>query len=324
MVTLFGCRANEERLIDLGLTSYEAKAYLALLRRDSSTPADVARLARVPRQRIYDVLATLVQKGLVSQRPGPPAKYSAAAPDFAIERLLLRRREELAELERNSREMIEALTPDIRGGPEGARSARIHRGAPRPARDQRALRRAAGRRSSDEILVFTKPPYAKPAQENVEGIAVTPEPHARAASTSSRRSTTPTSPPASAASSRPARRRGSCEKLPLKLVIIDETIVMFGMEDPVAGSTQLTLAVVEHRALAQLLKIAFDAVWDAGRHDRRGSGSGRRASACNSPSPRGWLLERDRRPSGALWPTGLICQSTPCLTPRQVVISFHH
>ena len=30
------------------------------------------------------------------------------------------------------------------------------------------------------------------------------------------------------------------EKLPLKLVIIDETIVMFGMEDPVAGATQLT------------------------------------------------------------------------------------
>ena len=79
--------ASEERLVELGLTSYEAKAYLALVRRDSSAAADVARLSRIPRQRIYDVLATLVQKGLASQRPGPPAKYAAVAPAFAIERL---------------------------------------------------------------------------------------------------------------------------------------------------------------------------------------------------------------------------------------------
>ena len=49
-----------EELTRLGLTIYEAKAYLALIRRGSSTAAEVARLAGVPRQRIYDVLASLV------------------------------------------------------------------------------------------------------------------------------------------------------------------------------------------------------------------------------------------------------------------------
>jgi len=39
---------------------------------------------------------------------------------------------------------------------------------------------------------------------------------------------------------------------------------MFGMEDPVAGASELTIVVVEHRALAQVLKIAFDAVWAQG------------------------------------------------------------
>ena len=53
-------------------------------------------------------------------------------------------------------------------------------------------------------------------------------------------------------------------ELPLKLVIIDETIVMFGMQDPVAGAVDLTIVVVEHPSLAQLLKVAFDAVWDQG------------------------------------------------------------
>jgi len=54
------------------------------------------------------------------------------------------------------------------------------------------------------------------------------------------------------------------EHLPLKLVIIDETVVMFGMEDPVGGASELTIVVVEHSALAQVLKIAFDAVWARG------------------------------------------------------------
>ena len=52
--------------------------------------------------------------------------------------------------------------------------------------------------------------------------------------------------------------------LPLKLVIIDETIVMFGMEDPVAGSAELTIVVVEHQSLAKVLKTAFDAIWQSG------------------------------------------------------------
>src|ERR1700722_5040267 len=153
--------ANAERLVDLGLTTYEAKAYLALLRRDSSTPADVARLARVPRQRIYDVLATLVHKGLVSQRPGPPAKYSAASPEFAIERLLLRRREELAELERNSQEMIEALTPAFTEGQKERDPLEYIE----VLRNRRAINERFGELQEAierEILVFTKPPYATP------------------------------------------------------------------------------------------------------------------------------------------------------------------
>jgi hypothetical protein len=53
-------------------------------------------------------------------------------------------------------------------------------------------------------------------------------------------------------------------ELPLTLVIIDEAIVMFGMEDPVAGRSELTIVVVEHRALARILEIAFNAVWENG------------------------------------------------------------
>jgi hypothetical protein len=52
--------------------------------------------------------------------------------------------------------------------------------------------------------------------------------------------------------------------VPLKLVIIDEATVMFGMQDPMAGSEDLTIMVVEHPALAQTLKLAFNRVWETG------------------------------------------------------------
>jgi sugar-specific transcriptional regulator TrmB len=255
--------ANEDGLVQLGLTSYESKAYLALMRRDSATAADVARLARVPRQRIYDVLATLVQKGLVSQRPGQPAKYSAVSPEFAIERLLLNRRQELDRLERESGELLETLGPAYAAG----RRERDPLDYIEVLRDQTAINERFGQLQEGiqrEILVFTKPPYAKPAQENVEGLEVTRKHRARSVYEHSA-----LDDPDFAEGVKRFIDAGEearfVDELPLKLVIIDEAIVMFGMEDPVAGPLELTMIVVEHPALAALLKVAFEAMWHKGQ-----------------------------------------------------------
>src|SRR5919197_290602 len=77
-------------LTRLGLTMYEARAYLALVRRGSSTASEVARVASLPRQRIYDVLESLLEKGLAAAHPGRVATYEAVAPDRVLERLLAR------------------------------------------------------------------------------------------------------------------------------------------------------------------------------------------------------------------------------------------
>ncbi|HEY2326891.1 MAG TPA: helix-turn-helix domain-containing protein [Gaiellaceae bacterium] len=253
---------SEERLVELGLTSYEAKAYLALVRRDSSAPADVARLSGIPRQRIYDVLHTLVEKGLASHRPGPPSKYAAVAPEFAIERLVLARRQELDRIERASREMIEALAPAFAEG----QKERDPLDYIEVLRDRAAINERFDelqKNIADEILIFTKPPYAKPAQENTEGLALLREHKARSVY-----EYTALDDQAFADAVRVFIDAGEearfVEQLPLKLVIIDELMVMFGMEDPVAGAAELTIVVVEHPALAKILKIAFEAVWSTG------------------------------------------------------------
>ena len=251
------------QLVRLGLTSYEAKAYLALLKRDSYTAAQVARQAGLPRQRIYDVLGSLVEKGLASARPGSVVKYAATAPERALASLVEIHRRELADLEEQAGQMVGDLTVSFQAGREHREPLEYIE----VLRDARAINERFDELQASverEILVFTKPPYAKPPQQNVEGLEVTRRTHAA-------RSIYELSAFDDPAVTRGIRRfleageeARFVPRLPLKLVIIDERIVMFGMEDPVAGSADLTIVVVEHPSLATVLKTAFDSIWDGG------------------------------------------------------------
>jgi len=251
-----------DQLTKLGLTMYEAKAYLALIRRGSSTAAEVARIAGVPRQRIYDVLASLVERGFASTRPGKVAKYVAAAPDSAIARLVADHRQALDRLERGADDMIGELAPAFTAG----------QGVTDPLdyievlRDRRAINerfRELQENIDHEILVFTKPPYATPPQEEEKGLEVS-----RAFNARSVYEFSVFDDPETAEGVRAFIDAGEearfVPELPLKLAIIDERYVMFGMEDPVLGGSALTMVVVEHPSLAATLKIAFDAEWQRG------------------------------------------------------------
>lgn len=251
-----------DELAQLGLTSYEAKAYLALIRRGSSTGSEVARVGGLPRQRIYDVLASLVEKGLATTRPGSPARYAATPPDLALERLILEHRQELSRLEREAERMIAALAPAFTAGQSHSNPLEyieVLRDRATIAKRFDELQAGVER----EILVFTKPPYATPPDENVEGLKLVRNHTARGVYELSLFDN-----PSEVEAVRRFIAAGTearfVSELPLKLVILDETIVMFGMEDPVAGAADLTIVVVEHPSLAQLLKLAFNAVWDQG------------------------------------------------------------
>jgi sugar-specific transcriptional regulator TrmB len=251
-----------DRLVRLGLTTYEARAYVALVRRDSFTAAQVARQAGLPRQRIYDVLGSLVEKGLASSRPGAVVKYAAIAPEPAIERLLAFRRESMAALEQDATDLVGALAPEFEAGQAHSDPLEyIEVLRDRGAINERFAELQAGVKR--EILVFTKPPYATPPQENVEGIEVTRSHVARSVYEDS-----VFDDPETTEGVRRFIEAGEearfVEHVPLKLVIIDEAIVMFGMQDPVGGASELTIMVVEHPALASTLKLAFQSVWDDG------------------------------------------------------------
>lgn len=73
-------------LKEIGLSKYEARAYMCLLQRGVSTAQEISDGSDVPQPRVYDVLDELSEKGFVDIQPGRPKKFGPVDPDAAIER----------------------------------------------------------------------------------------------------------------------------------------------------------------------------------------------------------------------------------------------
>jgi sugar-specific transcriptional regulator TrmB len=69
-----------EKLQRVGLTEYEAKAYLALLNTHLNTATKVSEKSGVPRTKIYSVLEALKNKGWVRVYSGVPLLFKAVEP----------------------------------------------------------------------------------------------------------------------------------------------------------------------------------------------------------------------------------------------------
>lgn len=77
-----------ERALDtlrkLGLSDYEARAYVALLTMGQLTPAEVSGAANIPYTKTYEVLRRLERKGWVVAVSRTPLVYAPLKPDEAL------------------------------------------------------------------------------------------------------------------------------------------------------------------------------------------------------------------------------------------------
>ncbi|OHD63557.1 MAG: hypothetical protein A2176_07175 [Spirochaetes bacterium RBG_13_51_14] len=75
-----------QKLMDIGYSEYEARAYVALVRSNPATAYEIARLSGIPTSKIYEVLARLADKGVVSSIDADTKKrYVPLPPDEFIE-----------------------------------------------------------------------------------------------------------------------------------------------------------------------------------------------------------------------------------------------
>src|SRR5271166_4881173 len=111
------------RLQQLGLNAYEARSYLVLVGHPRFKALELAARAHVPRQKIYEVLDSLVEKGFAQVIQEKTKLFSAVPPDQALPSLLLRRRQEieqeLADQSKAAEEMTGELTAAYAEGQGG-------------------------------------------------------------------------------------------------------------------------------------------------------------------------------------------------------------
>lgn len=107
-----------EALTALGLNRYEATVYLTLVRSPQLTPSAIAARSRVPRQRVYDILASLCRKGLVNETIGAAGRrqrtFTPIDPAIALPTLLREyKRQQALENEQRAR-AVKELVAQIR------------------------------------------------------------------------------------------------------------------------------------------------------------------------------------------------------------------
>lgn len=82
-------RMVKSALENFGLSEYESRAYVTLLKHDSLTVSELAYRAQIPRTKAYSVVRSLVRKGLAELLNKKPTKCRALPPEENLENLVL-------------------------------------------------------------------------------------------------------------------------------------------------------------------------------------------------------------------------------------------
>jgi HTH-type transcriptional regulator, sugar sensing transcriptional regulator len=117
-------------LAKLGLTTFEARAYLSLLKRGNVTGYELSKESGIPSSKIYSVLKHLVTKELASPLESHPVRYIPRPPEEVIEKFFGEFRQTQSFLKRNLQRLyrrsggVEVVIKNILGRKEAFRKAR--------------------------------------------------------------------------------------------------------------------------------------------------------------------------------------------------------
>lgn len=117
-----------EKMMEYGLTEYEARTYLALLHLGVASARDVANLSRVPRTKIYSVLDDLHAKQLAEIIPERPKKYGVVPFDSYLRTFEREYKARLAKIEEDKKMLMAAFSSKDAAGPDKAGSFQVLKG----------------------------------------------------------------------------------------------------------------------------------------------------------------------------------------------------
>ena len=262
-------------LEELGLSPYEARVLLALLRTGSSNSSQLARLSEVPRTSTYAVLESLSERGLVHRVPGDgPTVWSTPGSDEVLERLETAKQaaqeEQLRQYRFRVAEARRLLAESIPENPSVSLPY-VHfvRGAPQVKKAYEQLISDA----ETEVVMFNRPPYTwDPGAVNPAVIEML----GRGVRTRVLYHADRWEDPSAAGfrASHDAYHRAGVESrlvddLPIKMAVADRKAALIGMRLPLDGvdleGSFPTNLLIEDPGMAQVLAHAFEQLWSQGR-----------------------------------------------------------
>ena len=94
-------------LMRLGLTSSQAKVYLALLRLGQATGKALSQHSKVARQEVYRVLAELQEKGLVEKIIAAPTEFKPIPIEDCLSILIKRKEKKISEIKIEATKLLQ-------------------------------------------------------------------------------------------------------------------------------------------------------------------------------------------------------------------------
>jgi sugar-specific transcriptional regulator TrmB len=259
--------ANERALADFGLTEYEARVYLALLESPGAAAATLARQARIPRTRVYDVLKGLLRRGFVSRNSGKRLIYRPVPPAQVVDGLVAEEKARRLRQDASLVQLTEALQEIYANAESTAGPEEFVELIKNP---QQIMARANKLcvRAEKRVLSFSRPPYVmRPPSEG------DPEEVYDAAAEAVKRGVRfravyelpPEGDPVLMQVAEHCARQGEEIRLasyvPMKMIVRDGREVIISLEDAATAEATVTSLVIEHRALAEACEILFEKVW---------------------------------------------------------------
>jgi len=101
-------------LRSFGLTQYEVKAYITLLRLGTSTAEKLSEIGNIPLPRVYDTMEELQRKGFVLTSKTRPKKFKPVSPKKSLKHFVDIKKKEfeqrVKDLKKNVRKSVNALS----------------------------------------------------------------------------------------------------------------------------------------------------------------------------------------------------------------------
>jgi sugar-specific transcriptional regulator TrmB len=254
------------RLQQLGLNAYESRSYLVLLGHPRFKALELAARAHVPRQKIYEVLDSLVEKGFAQVVQERTKLFSAVEPSLAIPGYLSRQRlaleQELADHGRTGAALTGELTALYSEGQGGRGTLDYLRIVSEPAQTAAEYRRMLANVQTD-YLEFSRPPYAvDPLKEQMVKQAAANGVRCRLLIEAARLDEEHRQRLAEYAAGGVEVR--VADSLPMKLAVFDGGRGLVALLDPVITKPAWTTVVFEHEGMGEAMQGLFEVHWRKG------------------------------------------------------------